>query len=324
MKKLLLFGIFIAVSVTMLPPAFAQIYPEGMISYWRFDEGSGAAAGDSVGGNDGTLINGPQWTTGIVGEALSFDGVDNRVSISDDSSLRFTSAMTLEAWINTPLTADMANGGRVFAKSDSSFSRGYALCVDSDGSIIFNTRGIDWSIVAHSVVTANDWNHIVATYDGSAKKIYVNGVEEASEGTTGSISTSNDDLWIGSPHYSDTTARMFNGLIDEAAVYNRALTPEKIQQHYQDGLKGLGYVEDTVIVAGCDTGVINVQNWNGTGASINDDLAVIDEGDYRNHGAYIITVIHFAETLLNAGVITEEAKGLIVSCAARSDIGKKN
>ena len=58
--------------------------------------------------------------------------------------------------------------------------------------------------------------------------------------------------------------------------------------------------------------------------SINDDLAIIDGGDYRNHGAYVKTVAHFAETLLNDGVITEEGKDLIVSCAARSDIGKKN
>jgi len=83
-------------------------------------------------------------------------------------------------------------------------------------------------------------------------------------------------------------------------------------------------VTPTVTVAGCDTGVANVLNWDDTGASINDDLAVIDEGAYRNHGAYVRTVTHFAETLLDDGVITEEAKDLIVSCAARSDIGKKN
>ena len=225
----------------MVATVFAQVYPTGMVSYWKFDEGSGTIASDSAGSNDGTLINGPVWTTGIVGGALSFDGVDDRVSISDDSSLKFTSAMTLEAWINTPLTAGMANGGRIFDKSDSSFSAGYALNVDSSGNIIFNTKGIDWSTVAYSVITANNWHHIVATYDGSAKKIYVDGVEKASEGTTGSISTSNDDLWIGYLHYSITTDRMFNGLIDEAAVYNGALTPEEIQQHYQNGLNGLGY-----------------------------------------------------------------------------------
>jgi len=83
-------------------------------------------------------------------------------------------------------------------------------------------------------------------------------------------------------------------------------------------------VTPTVIVAGCDTGVDNTLNWDGTGASINDDLAVIDAGDYRNHGAYVRTVTHFAETLLNDGVITEDAKDLIVSCAARSNIRKKN
>jgi hypothetical protein len=83
-------------------------------------------------------------------------------------------------------------------------------------------------------------------------------------------------------------------------------------------------VTPTVIVAGCDTGVDNVQNWDGAGASINDNLAVIDGDNYRNHGAYVRTVTHFTETLLSDGVTTEEGKDLIVSCAARSNIGKKN
>jgi hypothetical protein len=82
-------------------------------------------------------------------------------------------------------------------------------------------------------------------------------------------------------------------------------------------------VTPTVIVAGCDTGVENILNWDGNGASINDNLAEIDAGDYRNHGAYVSEVTHFANTLLNAGVITKEEKDLIVSCAARSDIGMK-
>jgi len=79
----------------------------------------------------------------------------------------------------------------------------------------------------------------------------------------------------------------------------------------------------TVVVAGCDTGVENALNWDGRGTSINDRMAVIDSGTYRNHGEYVSAVTESAECLLDAGVITEDDKGAIVSCAARSDIGKK-
>ena len=58
-------------------------FTHGLVGYWKFDEGSGTTASDSSGyGNTGTLSTGasaPGWTTGKVGGALSFDGVDDYV-----------------------------------------------------------------------------------------------------------------------------------------------------------------------------------------------------------------------------------------------------
>ena len=53
--------------------------PSGMVSYWNFDEGTGTTAYDAFGRNNGIFYNGPVWTTGKVGRALSFDGVDDYV-----------------------------------------------------------------------------------------------------------------------------------------------------------------------------------------------------------------------------------------------------
>ena len=85
----------------------------------------------------------------------------------------------------------------------------------------------------------------------------------------------------------------------------------------------LSDVGPAVIVAGCNTGVPNALNIDGVGGSINDHVAVIDTADYRNHGQYVSTMAHFAEDLLDAGLITEDDADSIVSCAAQSDIGKK-
>ena len=60
----------------------------GLVAHWKLDEGSGTTASDaSGGGNTGTLVNGPVWTSGKVVSALSFDGVNDKVSVTSGSSL---------------------------------------------------------------------------------------------------------------------------------------------------------------------------------------------------------------------------------------------
>ena len=73
----------VASPVTNAP---AQQYPPGMVSCWKFDEGSGAIIYDSVSGNHGT-ISGAIWTTGKFGETLSFDGINDRVTVPHNDSL---------------------------------------------------------------------------------------------------------------------------------------------------------------------------------------------------------------------------------------------
>src|SRR5262249_34246905 len=66
------------------------------VSWWKAD-GSAADASD---GNTGTLQGGMGFTTGIVGQAFNFDGVDDAVRVPSASNLNFTSNLTIEAWIN--------------------------------------------------------------------------------------------------------------------------------------------------------------------------------------------------------------------------------
>ena len=77
----------------------------------------------------------------------------------------------------------------------------------------------------------------------------------------------------------------------------------------------------TIVVGGTDTGVSN--SVNASGLSLQDYIDEIEGSEYRNHGAYVSTVSHLAEAWLDAGVITDAEKDIIVSSAARSDIGKK-
>ena len=73
-------------------------YTAGMVAYWRFEEGNGSVATDSVNGHDGTIYEAAR-TTGQVGGALHFDGTYDRVEVPSDPAFMPQGKFTTEAWI---------------------------------------------------------------------------------------------------------------------------------------------------------------------------------------------------------------------------------
>ncbi len=266
MKKPLLLGIILTVCVVIVTFVFAQAYPLGIVSLWKFDEGSGNIAIDSVNGNQGTIIGGAR-TSGQVGGALSFDGVNNYVRVLDNFNLDFgpSQDFSLEAWIKAK--ADQTSfQGTILAKlnppGQPAYKRsyGYSLMVRGVADLINEGKmGVwlgdgnasDGLFALYSVETYDDdtWHHVVATIDRDSLAIlYIDGsaVNNADVSHLSSLDESNfENLEIGREGVYDTY--WFNGLIDEVAIYDRTLTPEEIQHHYQDGLHGLGYDVECVL-----------------------------------------------------------------------------
>jgi len=125
MKKKALRTILIVLIFLLVLPTSVYAYetcPEGMVSYWKFDEGSGDTAVDSVGTNHGTIY-GAVRTIGMVNGGLSFDGNewvpygDDYVNIPDDDSLDFGAGQdfSLEAWIKAE-TEQESYQGQILAK----------------------------------------------------------------------------------------------------------------------------------------------------------------------------------------------------------------
>ena len=96
-------------------------------------------------------------------------------------------------------------------------------------------------------IPTNTWTHIAGTWDGAMMRIYVNGIEQSEKlSFSGPINIVTYPLKFGvAPHSGVPYA--FNGKIDEAAIYNRALSEEEINQHYEDGLIGLGYDVECIL-----------------------------------------------------------------------------
>lgn len=72
-----------------------------LLGHWTLDDGAGSIAADGSGyGHDGTLLNGPAWTSGRLGGALGFDGNDDRVDLPA-AALDGLADASLTLWLQT-------------------------------------------------------------------------------------------------------------------------------------------------------------------------------------------------------------------------------
>ena len=213
--------------------ASAQQYPPSMVSYWKFDEGSGTIAYDSIGTNHGTIY-GATWTTGQVDRALSFDGEDDYVDIPDNNLVRNRSALTISVWFK--IAPSETKFKWLFEKTHA--SSGFSL--ESPWRLSPNFD-VD-NTLAGSVATllTETWYHAALTLDGSTARTYLNGAEVDSRYFSTSVPDNSDPIIIGR-RISGYEAAAFKGIIDEVAIYNRALSACEIMQYYRAGLIGLGY-----------------------------------------------------------------------------------
>lgn len=210
----------------------------GLVAAYNFQEATGAVVVDESGnGNHGTLscneylnsaCTGPTRTTsGKVGKALSFDGLDDWVTINDSASLDLTNGMTLEAWVYP--TATMSGWQSVITKEQpGGFGAVYYLAANSDLNqpevAIYNTG---WrKLYGGSAPSVNQWTYLAGTYDGATLRLYANGSLVSSQAQAGGIQVTNGALRIGGNNY---WGEFFRGRIDEIRIYNRALSASDIQ-----------------------------------------------------------------------------------------------
>jgi hypothetical protein len=212
----------IAEATTPSPPAT----PPGLVGAWAFGEGTGGTTADASGNGNAGTINGAIWTTqGRYGNALSFDGVSNTVRVPASSSLNVTAALTMSAWIQPSATQ---SGWRTIMQREVD---SYFLNASNDAGPLRPSGGATFSGTTDWVAgpTANPvgvWTHVALTFDGATIRLYINGTQVATKARAGAVHTSPNPLWFGG---NQPFGEHFNGLIDEARVYNRALTQGEIQ-----------------------------------------------------------------------------------------------
>lgn len=214
------------------------VQPSGLAAYYPLDEGTGSGVNDETANNNrGDAVNGPTWTTGKVGQSLTFNGSNQAVSVSSGSSMNIET-VTVEGWFKTSQApaADISliekwGGTGVYPYAIRLTSTGKAAFVASDGT---NTP------VAASTTSINNgaWNHVIGTRTKNGDmKIYINGVLEATVTDTTTVATTNTTA-VTLANRSDGV-QYFNGSLDELKIFNRALTATEIKAEYNAGNAGI-------------------------------------------------------------------------------------
>lgn len=195
----------------------------GLVGWWKFDEGSGTIATDSSGsGNNGTLVNGPMWTTGQVGGALSFDGSDDRIDVSGITSTSGT--YTFSLWMK-----QYFNGSNpILSLFFDSKSGRLQICYSCNNRSMIGYYDGSYHSFSNQP-NDNSWHHIVIVLDAntSTGSYYLDGSYVSNSDYTG-VDIGGMTM-VGSSYYGGF---QFKGLIDDFRIYNRALTANEIKQLY--------------------------------------------------------------------------------------------
>ncbi len=201
----------------------------GLVAAYGFNAGSGSTVADGSGRGNRGSVSGAAWSSGgRFGSALSFDGVNDWVTVADAGSLDLTSGMTLEAWVRP---SRLGNWRTVVFKERPG-GVVYGLYGDQAGGRPLGQVfiGGERNAVGSSSLPLNAWSHLATTYNGSRVRLYVNGVLVSSTAVTGAMTPSSGPLRIGG---NSVWSEWFAGLIDEVRVYDRPLGAGEIQQDMQ-------------------------------------------------------------------------------------------
>lgn len=199
----------------------------GLLAWYRA-EGNGA---DAAGLNAGQLKNGAATAPGKIGHAFHLDGVDDFVEVADSPVLK-PARLSVEAWarfdsLDTPGASAPGLQYLVFKQNSRATQfEGYALYkyrLDGVDRLVFGVAsagGAQAFAASKTPIAAGRFYHAVGTYDGSAVRLYVNGVLEAETPANFPLNYGPRPVYIGTS--GEGFDGRFKGQLDEVSIYGRA------------------------------------------------------------------------------------------------------
>jgi len=271
----------------------------GLVGYWSFNEGTSTIVTDFSGhGSNGSMSGFANpasatsgWGYGKIGRSLTFDGSDDYVNMGTPAALNLnTSAVTVSAWVKFANKTIASNEAIVSTGENGAFANQYYIRRQGDNSIRFTiiaSGGSAFNTVTPSpALQADTWVHIVGVYNGTDARTYVNGVLTGSpSAVTGTILSNGMRFLLGASDNNGTIGNRLKGSIDEARVYNRALTATEVTELYK---KTKAVVANKTPTSKLTNGLLGHWTFDGNQIDWSTDKKIFDSSGNGNSGTTTI------------------------------------
>ena len=227
---------------------------EGLISYWSFDEELADEA-ENFDSSSGEVLDDltpgagtAAFVPGVVGNALSIgSGAGDVIWLQapDSVDVDLGPIYSIEAWIfPTELSTDwqrlVLRWGGTFSyhlaiRNNSGFVNAVSLFHGQEDGGQPNANG--------GTVILRTWQHVAGVADGEFLRVYLDGVEVDAVPYDGTMAQTGGEFGEGfgiADNFNGGSTISYNGLLDEVAIWNVALTPEEIRSHADAGPSGYG------------------------------------------------------------------------------------
>lgn len=208
----------------------------GLVGLWSFDgkDMSGTTAYDRSGsGNNGTLTNGPTPAIGKIGQGLSFDGVNDYVTANQYAL--GTGDFAISEWVypvsRVSSFPSLFNNYDVWGAGALGIFAGHASADITKYQVALN--GVFPAIQSTDSITYNTWTHIALVRSNGVFTLYVNNLPNGTYTSSYNVSGHGSNIAFGQA--LDTGGGFFKGRIDEARIYNRALSASEVTALYNLG-----------------------------------------------------------------------------------------
>ncbi|MDD5395628.1 MAG: LamG domain-containing protein [Thiothrix sp.] len=171
---------------------------------------------------------------------FSVDGVDDFATITDSAATRLTTGGTLAAWIY-PKSLGESDAGKIIDKSTAvAGANGYSLNLYTTQRLSTNVNIGTALLSSNNAITLNKWQFATATFDGTGRHLYVNGVDVTASGGGETALPPDVAGVVCTGNRAGATDRTFNGYIDKPAIFSRALAQREVRQLFNNSRRRFG------------------------------------------------------------------------------------